>query len=114
MEIEDTEMLRILDVASTAVNSAVVESSSDGKLTLDSLGLAFAAIESRRLVPVTILMHPFHLRDLRTFNIQSTGSKVFDEITLYEVLKTGKVGTIWNAQVLTSPLVNPAKIYVLN
>jgi len=32
---------------------------------------------------------------------------------LYEVLKTGKFGKIWNAQVLTSVLLNPAVGYVL-
>jgi len=48
-------------------------------LTIDVLARGFSAIESRRLIPVTILIHPYHLRDFRTWNLQST-SKIFDEV----------------------------------
>jgi len=91
-EIEDEEGFSTINTASTITNAAISETASTGVLAIDTLARAFAVIDSNRLIPFNILCHPYHMRDFRTWNIQTTGSKVFDEVTLYEVLKTGKMG----------------------
>lgn len=88
----------------TGANTPVT--SNEG-LTRDVLAAAYAAILKRNLVPEAIIMNPVEFVDLLLW-----GRDEYDPQTQREVLQTGRMGSIWNIDIMTSYIVPEGVAYM--
>lgn len=101
---EDTEFFNLL-AAATAVGPNVNLSASS--LTKSILADAFATILKNQLTVGCVILNPWNAADILKWN-----STDLDQVTLYNIVTQGLLGTIWGAKFLVSTKVAIDKIYV--
>lgn len=72
------------------------------------LASAFAEIEKWDAPVASVLMHSLDYKEIRSWD-----NTEFDPVTMRELIKTGYMGDIWNAQLRTSRKLEPGAIYCL-
>jgi len=82
------------------------QTSTDG-VTRDVLALTAAEIYQRNLIPAAILMHPRQYVDMWLW-----GRDEFDPETQRQVLETGRMGSLWNMEVITSYKMPSGTLYM--
>ncbi|MFH7835028.1 MAG: HK97-fold major capsid protein [Candidatus Aenigmatarchaeota archaeon] len=128
---EDVRGYKLLKFASSLTNQGKVRSlegttaeslnpsiipETSGKLSQETLVTAITTLRSKLLVASKILLNPLRVKDLMLFNttISGTGGAgIFAPNFQEQLLKAGKVGSIWGCEVIDNVVVPANEVYVL-
>jgi hypothetical protein len=105
-ELEDTRIFSAMEDAAAINDNTTINVS--GYLDRDSLADAFAQVEQRRLRVAGIYMNPLDYSDIRKW-----GRDQLDIESQRELLQTGIMGRIWNAQITTTTVIPVGKVFVV-
>ena len=94
---EDTKVLNAIHYSSLSATDRNPQTTTSTGLDRGSLATAFSYVESLDIPVANVVMHARQLRDIRAWT-----NRDFDPVSQRELVKTGYVGDIWNAQVRIS------------
>lgn len=98
-----------------SLNPTIIPETS-GKLSQETLVQAITTLRSKLVVASKILMNPLRAKDLMLFNttIAGTGGAgIFAPNFQEQLLKAGKIGSIWGCEIIESVVVPTNEVYVL-
>lgn len=87
-----------------------------GQLRLTELAKAIATLRTFRQVAAKIFMNPSRMEDVMLFNVNLTGgggTGVYSPYVQEQVLKAGRLGLIWGAEILESDRVPANRVWVM-
>jgi len=103
---EDNLGFLAIESVATDINPLVDLGASD--LTKEGLSIGFATVEDWRLKVGSVLCSPWAVRALRNFDWM-----ILTQAAMQEILDTGYIGELWNAQWFVSDQVPNGTCYVL-
>lgn len=106
-EQEDARIFAVLDAVAADVANPNPVIPVTGNLTSNVLADAFANIERSRISVTTVLMNAKDASDLRKWDRDT-----YDPETQREVLKSGILGSLWGANIVTSSMIAEGTVYV--
>ena len=112
---EDIRGIRVLEAAATLFHAAIPDAGS-GQLRLTELAQAIAKMRQFRQVPAKIFMNPLRMQDVMLFNVNllgGGGTGIFSPYVQEQVLKAGRLGLLWGAEILESDRVPEKKVWLL-
>jgi len=128
---EDSRIYNLLKFASNLTNQGKVRSlegttaeslnpsnipETAGRLTQETLVTAITTLRSKLLVAGKILINPLRSKDLMLFNTAvggTGGAGIFAPNFQEQLLKAGKIGSIWGVEIVESIVVPANEVYVL-
>jgi len=124
---EDSKFMNLLSYAANLTNQGEsypagsnnptkLNSDVTGRLSLESVIAAITTLRSK-LVPVSkIFMNPYRMKDVVMFNYNVAGTGgygIFAPNLQEQAIKAGRMGTLFNCEVIESIVVPQNKVYVL-
>jgi len=95
---EDIKAFALMSAALLPDNTQIL---TDGALTKNGLSTAFETIEEQYLAPATVLLDPKAMGDFRELDFGNS----WTEATAAEMETTGKLGSLWGADIYVLPQV---------
>lgn len=112
---EDIRGISVLEAAAALFNPAIPDGGS-GQLRLTELAQSIATLRKFRQIPAKIFMNPLRMQDVMLFNVNLTGgggTGIYSPYVQEQVLKAGRLGLIWGAEILESDRVPEKKVWVM-
>lgn len=112
---EDIRGIRVLETAAPLFYTPIGDGGA-GQLRVTEIAQAIARMRQFRQVPSKIFMNPVRMQDVLLFNVNLAGgggTGIFSPYVQEQVLKAGRLGLIWGAEILESDRVPEKKVWVL-
>ena len=112
---EDVRGIRVLETAAPLFYTPIPDSGA-GALRPTELAAAIAKMRQFRQIPAKIFMNPIRMQDVMLFNVSlagGSGTGIYSPYVQEQVLKAGRLGLIWGAEILESDRVPEKKVWVI-
>lgn len=112
---EDVRGISVLNAAAQLFYAAIPDGGS-GQLRLTELAKAISTLRQFRQVPAKIFLNPLRMQDVMLFNVNLAGgggTGIYSPYVQEQVLKAGRLGLIWGAEILESDRMPEKTVWVM-